>query len=776
MLSLLWLLAASNPPARPTSPAAGGPYSGTAGNVAVATPRIDASANVDGSLDEPPWQKAAILTGFSEYYPVDGRPADDSTQVLVWYSATAIYFGIRAFESHGPVHATLATRDHISTDDMVEILLDTFNDHRQAIALGVNPLGVQSDGTLNETHAGTSDTVDLSTDFVYQSKGHVTDYGYEVEIRVPFKSIRYQPTSTQTWGLQIIRTVQHSGHIQTWTAARRRAASFLGQSGTLEGLTDLHRDLVLDVNPEVTGKVDGGPSGPGWGYHHLNPDIGGNVRWGMTNNLTLTGTVNPDFSQVEADASQLVFDPRQALFFPEKRPFFLEGLEQFATPNNLIYTRSLVQPIGAVKVTGKVGNIGIGVLSGMDAQAFSASGTDNPFYNILRARADLGGQSTAGIVYTDKQDGTDWNRVMGADARITFGGIYTLGLQGAESFTRTAGSTIQGPLWSASLVRSGRQFQFSYSLAGIHPQFFDQSGFISRNGIAVGQADHQITFYGAPGAAIESWSGDILLFGRWLYPHFQSADAPDDREIHFNTNTVIRGWTVSTGLFFERFGYDPSLYANYALQRTVGSVTDTVPFVGVPDIRNLDILIQFATPQYRHFDANLLFLPAIQDENFYEWSPARILIMQGGVNWRPNDRIRVGGTYLHQEYWRRDDGTLVARQLIPRLKVEYQVSRPLFVRVVGQYVSTFQDSLRDDSRTNDPILIKNPSTGVYERALQFTQNGFRMDWLVAFTPSPGTVLYAGYGSSLDDQGTFAFRGLQRTADGFFTKFTYLFRL
>ncbi|HKV70427.1 MAG TPA: hypothetical protein VJN62_04225, partial [Gemmatimonadales bacterium] len=386
------------------------------------------------------------------------------------------------------------------------------------------------------------------------------------------------------------------------------------------------------------------------------------------------------------------------------------------------------------------------------------------------------GQSTAGIVYTDKQDGSSWNRVMGADARITFGGIYTLGLQGAESFTRSGGGTVQGPLWSASLVRSGRQFQFSYSLAGIHPQFFDQSGFISRNGIAVGQADHQITFYGAPGQALESWSGDILIFGRWLYPHFQAADAPDDREIHFNTNTVIRGWTVSTGLFFERFGYDPSLYASYALQRTFGGVTDTVPFVGVPSIRNLDILLQFSTPQYRHFDANVLFLPAIQDENFYEWSPAQILLVQAGLNWRPNDRIRVGGTYLHQEYWRRSDGSLVARQLIPRLKVEYQVSRPLFIRVVGQYVSTFQDSLRDDSRTNDPILIKNPATGVYERALPLTSNGFRMDWLLAFTPSPGTVVYAGYGSSLDDQGPFAFRGLQRTADGFFTKFTYLFRL
>ena len=757
-------------------PATGGPYSGLSGQTTVHVPRIEASVVIDGTLDESVWHDAALLTGFSEYTPVDGRPAEDSTEVLVWYSPTAIYFGIRAYEPHGPVHATLANRDHIGTDDLVEILLDTFNDHRQAMVFAVNPLGVQSDGTLNETHAGSRDTVDLSTDFVYQSKGHTTDYGYEVEIRIPFKSIRYQAQDVQSWGINVLRLVQHSGHQQTWTPARRAAASFLGQSGTLEGLTNLHRDLVLDINPEFTAKVDGAPSGPGWSYHHVNPDIGGNVRWGITNNLTLTGTVNPDFSQIEADANQLVFDPRDALFFPEKRPFFLEGLEQFQTPNNLIYTRSLVQPVGAAKVTGKVGDIGIGFLSGVDAQAFSATGVDNPFYNILRARADLGGQSTAGIVYTDKQDGQNWNRVAGADARLTFGGIYTLGLQAAESFTRSGSSTVQGPLWQASLDRSGREFGFTYSLAGIHPDFFDQSGFIARNGIAVGQIDHHITLYGAPGATLESWTGDILLYGRWLYPHFQDARAPDDREIHFNTNMTLKGWTLAGGLFFERFGYDPSLYSSYAIQRTVGAVTDTIPFVGTPSIRNFDILVQAFTPQFRRFDANLLFLPAIQDENFYEWSPARILLIQAGVNWRPTDRIRVGATYLHQEYWRRSDGSLVARQLIPRLKIEYQVSRPLFVRVVGQYVATWQDSLRDDSRTGDPILIFDPGTGTYQRAAAVESNGLRVDWLVSLTPSPGTVFYAGYGSSLTDQQAFAFRGIARVTDGFFAKLTYLFRL
>ncbi len=160
-------------------------YSGRDGQLRVPIPRLDGAVTVDGTLDEPQWAGAAHLTGFSQYAPVDGRPAEDSTEILVWYASGAIYFGVRAFEAHGAVHATLADRDKIAADDYVQILLDTFNDHRQAIVFGVNPLGIQSDGILNEgTRSGvngfgdaTRDTVDLSADFVYQSKGRVTASG-----------------------------------------------------------------------------------------------------------------------------------------------------------------------------------------------------------------------------------------------------------------------------------------------------------------------------------------------------------------------------------------------------------------------------------------------------------------------------------------------------------------------------------------------------------------------------------------------------------------------
>src|SRR5438132_1110453 len=497
-----------------------GPYSGRDGRTTVAVPRLkEAAVSIDGVLGEPVWRSAAVLNGFSEYSPVDGRAADDSTEVLVWYSAHAIYFGIRAFEGHGAIHAALANRDHIANDDWVEILLDTFDDHRQALVFGVNPLGVQSDGTLTETQGGSRDTVDLSADFVYQSQGRVTATGYEVEIRIPFESIRYQPQGTQQWGINVVRQVQHSGHRETWTAARLAAASFLAQSGTLTGLAELDRGLVLDVNPEVTAKTDGTPGGTGWTYSPVNAGLGGNLRWGVTNNLTLTATARPDFSQVESDAGQLVFDPRLALFFPEKRPFFLEGLEQFNTPFTLVYTRRLVQPVAAVKLTGKVSGFGVGLLSGVDDRAYSASGSDNPVYNIVRVRRDLGGQSLLGVVYTDKIDGPNYNRVAGANARIVFGETHTAAFQVVESFTRAAGAAVNAPLWYASLDRTGRTFGYTYSISGIAPDFVAASGFIARPGVANGGIDHRVTRYGRPGAPVESWAGDALVSGRRGYSH-----------------------------------------------------------------------------------------------------------------------------------------------------------------------------------------------------------------------------------------------------------------
>ncbi|HSL69767.1 MAG TPA: carbohydrate binding family 9 domain-containing protein, partial [Longimicrobiales bacterium] len=171
LLVTLQLAAALAPPAV---------YHGRLNQTTVAVPRQpDGGVKVDGTLDEPAWSTAALLTGFSSYQPVDGLPADDSTEVLVWYSEHAMHIGVRAFEPHAPAHATLADRDRITSDDYVYFLLDTFNDRRRAMVFAANPLGVQSDGIVDEGRGG---DIDLSPDYLFESKGRVTDYGYELEL------------------------------------------------------------------------------------------------------------------------------------------------------------------------------------------------------------------------------------------------------------------------------------------------------------------------------------------------------------------------------------------------------------------------------------------------------------------------------------------------------------------------------------------------------------------------------------------------------------------
>src|SRR2546421_449162 len=667
-------------------------YSGRDHQLDVPIPRFEADVVIDGDLSDSVWARAARLTGFSQYSPNDDVPAADSTQVLVWYSATAIYFGISAFEQHGRPTMTLANRDQIFGDDNVQILLGTFHDGKQALMFAVNPLGVQGDGTLiegaNVTASGFignavvgREQPDLSPDFVYQSRGRVTDWGYEVEVRIPFKSIRYQPRQPQDWKLNIVREVQHSGFEDSWFPARRASATFIGQSGNLVGLSGMHRGLVMDLNPEATGKASGAPTLGGYQYDLGNPQLGGNIRWGVSDNFTLNGTIKPDFSQVESDAGQLAFDPRQALFFPEKRPFFLEGSELFQVPQNLIYTRRIVQPVAAIKLTGTTSGTDIGLLSAVDQKFASVTGTDNPIFNILRAQRSLGRGSRVGLAYTDRIEGGDYNRVAEVDSRLVFKEIYGLNLQLAGSRTRVGGVTTTAPLWLSQFTVQDRMWGLRSLFAGIGDDFRDASGFIGRAGIVHAYVDPSYTTYGRPGALLQRFTGDIVVDGIWQYQNF------------------IHG---------------------------------------------------------RH----------LQDKK---------LLMNVDLSYRPTERLRNSISYFWQQVNRRTDGSLVNVGRVLRAKVEYQLSRPLFVRVVGQYIQDKTDSLRDDSRTGAPIFIAGPGSSL-TRAAASRSNLFHADLLLSYQPVPGTVVFAGYGSDMVDEEAFQFRGLRRTDDAFFLKLSYLFRL
>lgn len=752
-------------------------YHGRQNQTNVALPKLpDAGVRIDGVLDERGWAAAAILTGFSQYSPVDGAAAEDSTEVLVWYTDHAMYIGVRAYEPHGAVRATLADRDRIASDDHINFMLDTFNDRRRALLFAVNPLGAQSDGIMDE--GASRGDIDLSPDYQYSSKGRLTDWGYEVEVRIPFKTLRYPTTRVQDWGFNVMRRVQHSGQDQTWTQVKRDRASFLNQAGTLQQLTDLKRGLVLELNPVITSRIDGAPVANDHRYAKRVDEYGGNLRWGVTPNLTMNATVNPDFSQVEADVAQINFDPRQALFFAEKRPFFLDAIEQFNVPNQLIYTRRIVNPEGAAKFTGKVGGTNVGFLSAVDSKDFSLRpGQDNPIYNILRLRRDVGQQSQVGLVYTDRMDGDDYNRVAGIDTRLVFKRIYTVSGQVAGSFWRTGAEVETVPTWEVALSGNGRRFGINAIFEGVHDDFVPGAGFVNRTGIVHQNINPRVTFYGDKDDLVQRYTFSMAFDNTWDYQEFEEGIGPDDIKLHFNNGWALRGgWNLGLSAFIETFRYPDGLYSNYYVQRlnANGTVRDTVPFLGRKRIPNYDLMFTWNTPQFPKFSANGLFIVG-RDENFEEWAPGYIFWATLNTDYRPNDQLRVNFRYNEQRTLRPSDQSVVRLSRIPRLKLEYQVSRPLFVRLVGQYVADQRDQLRDDAKTGFPILVCNATRTSCGRG-NFERQNFRGDLLVSFQPNPGTVLYAGYGSSLADTEPFGFRDLRRTRDGFFVKLSYLFRM
>ncbi|MES2125127.1 MAG: DUF5916 domain-containing protein [Gemmatimonadota bacterium] len=764
-------------------------YSGRAGQTVVRPPRLSAATVIDGVLDEPQWRSAAVLTGFSQYSPVDGVAAADSTEILVWYSPNALHIGVRAFDASGAVHATLTNRDQIFGDDHVQILLSTFNDGRQATVFAVNPFGIQGDGAQNESGRGgggggfnntaqTREGTDISQDFVWESKGHLTPGGYEVEIQIPFKSIRFQQAKTQTWGINIIRYVPRSGEEQTWTMTRRAAASFLSQSGKLEGLTELDAGHPLDVVPTLTSRVVGSSaaSGTGWNYDGGKPEMGGNIRYGVTPNLTLNATANPDFSQVESDAGQFSFDPRQAIGFPERRPFFLDGIEQFDAPQNMIYTRRIVQPVFATKITGKVGGTQIGVLGAVDDKT-SSRNDEHPIFGVVRLSRDLGPGSRLGMVWTEQHDGPDNNRVLGIDGRIVASRINSFTFWGAMSRNSRAGVVTTGPLWNVGYRRNGRAFRINYSLNGIGEDFRTLVGFNSRVGIGNATVSHSYVWQ-RPGRTLESLSAELALYGTWVYQDLIHGGPIQDRKMHFNFNGRFKGgWGAGVSVLDENFGYDPSIYGSYFLRTNDGNF---IPFGDQARIPNRDYLVQGNTPSWKTFQMNAFFLWG-HDENFYEWSSAPIIFATLGATYQPTEQLRVGLSYNHQQVNRRD-GSRVSVQAVPRLRVQYQVTRNIQLRLISQYALEIRDSLHDDTRTNLPIYYAGP-LGTFTRAAAFRNGNLRNDFLVSYFPNPGTVVYVGYGAThaepvpegKDGLNLFG-RTFTRTSDGFFLKLSYLFRM
>lgn len=746
----------------------------------VAIPRLEAAIRVDGVLDEPAWQEAARLSDFRQYEPVDGRPAEERTEVLVWYAPDAIHFGIRAFDSQpGTVRATRADRDNIDNDDHVVLYLDTFNDRRRAFFFGVNPLGVQHDGVRTEGAATAGHmfggNVDNSPDFIFQSRGQVTAEGYVVEVRIPFKSLRFPGSGPQEWGLQVERQVQRTGYKDTWTDVRRANASFLTQAGTITGLHDLHRGVVLEAQPFLTASAPGAFDAERGSFVRgdIEPDVGANFRVGFTN-ISLDGTINPDFSQVESDAGQVTINERFALFYTEKRPFFLEGIELFSTPNQLVYTRRIADPIAGAKVTGKVGPFAVAHLTAVD-QDVDAQGREARFH-VTRVRRDFGSSSHVGLTYTDvdRLEAAAFNRVLAADVRYVFAKLYYLEAQWGGSWTRgdagatpggTDPETLGSTLWKAEFDRTGRSWGFNYQLNGIGESFEAGAGFVNRPGVVSARAMNRLTWYGRPGGLLEMAQ---VFFGPnriWDYRDFGSAAAIEGQEYANGGLTLRGGWRVGLSGGRNFYHLDPADYAGLEVAAEHG-VPGTVPYVPLDEVAGPNAEITLSTPTFQRYNASLSFGTGRQ-AIFDEGAEGRGVTASTTLALRPTEQLRVAFSTSYRALHRELDDSEFARSIIPRLRAEFQATRAIFFRAIGEYNLERRSALRS-ARTGSPLLRAG------QPVLARQNDGARLDLLASFEPSPGTVAYFGYGSALVED-PFQRNELRRANDGFFFKLAYQFR-
>ena len=750
-------------------------YAGSARELVVTVPPVvEGPYSIDGLLDEPMWAGAAVLTGFTQYEPVEGMPASQDTRVRLYVTDDALHFGIEASDSDpAGIRATLAERDNVGrSDDFVRILLDTFNDQRRAYAFTVNPLGVQEDGLWVEGNGGgMRGPIDDNPDFIWESHGVVHDGGWTVEVRIPFKSLRFPSVAEQAWGLNVVRRIQRTGYEASWAPLTANVSNKLAQAGRLEGLRDVNAGRLVEFNPVLTASRVGLYDEATDRLARSSPDadFGMNMTFGVTSNLTLDATYNPDFSQVEADAGQIVVNERFAQFLQEKRPFFLEGTEIFSLPRQLIYTRSIVNPVAGAKLTGKVGSLNVGYLGAVDEE----SGAENMAVNLVRVRQDVGESSTIGALYTDRtRSASDFNRVVGADARMVFAQRYTVSLLGARSWDGTDGvGTTAGSLFYGSVQRSGRVFSAEAEFEDSNAGFAPESGFLRRVGESRAKAEARVNLYGESGAFLEQVRPFAEVEGIWDREAFWDGKAVQELESRLGLFFGLRG-NISVFATWTRSHYD------FPAARYDGLVTDGAqPFL--PDaslfqgLNSLSLRSWVSSWERVRGSGSVSFG---QQPIFAFGAPvelARSISGDVSLTLLPTPAFRTEIGVRHQRLIRDRDDAVYSSATIPRLRMQYQFSRALFLRGIFEYAAQEREAPADP-RTGTP-LARCTDTACSTLSA-FGNNDIHLEALLSYEPSPGTVFFLGYSRDMEDPEAFGFRDLRSRVDGLFLKVSYRFRM
>ena len=479
----------------------------------------EARPKLDGRVDEPIWARVEPYANFTQQDPHEGAPATERTEVRVLLDRTMLYIGIIAFDSDpAGVLVTQSKRDaDLNETDSVQVLLDTFNDNQNGYVFGTNPVGIEYDGQVQaEGQTGGFSVPSLSAgtggsqrggisgfnpnwDGDWTVRAQITERGWEAEMAIPLKTLRYIPGDNQTWGFNVLRNIRRKNE-QVYLAPIPRGYNLhrVSLAASLTGL-NLPRRRDLKVTPFATASVNEDKLLPS---DQVNPDaaVGLDVKWGVKPNLTADLTVNTDFAQVEADEQQINLT-RFPLFFPEKRPFFLENAStfQFGIPQevDLFFTRRIgldpsglpIGIIGGARLSGKLGPYNIGILD-MQTERTAEDRTGNLIapsnnFTVARMQRELG-RSNFGAIFVNREGtgeaaGPDnYNRAYGVDSALQVS-------ENLRLFSFLAGSTSPGERGTdysgrALLNYSGNLWQANLGYSQVGENFNAEVGFLPRTG------------------------------------------------------------------------------------------------------------------------------------------------------------------------------------------------------------------------------------------------------------------------------------------------------
>jgi len=724
----------------------------------------------------PAWQgKLAKVTGLTQRVPTDGAPISQRTEIYLGYDDKNLYAIFVCFDREPKkIRARLSRREDVLDDDTVEIMLDTFHDHRRAYAFIANPLGVQLDALWTE-----GQDFDPSFDTVWNSTGKVTDQGFVVWFAIPFRSLRFASSDPQTWGIILNREIPRSSEDAFWPPYSSRIQGRLNQEGTATGLEKIspgrniqlipygiaHSFKELDLND---------PNHVFYSRRSAFGQMGLDAKLVLKDKFVIDATANPDFSQIESDQPQVTVNQRFEVFFPETRPFFQENSNYFQTPINLVFTRRIADPKWGVRITGKDGPWAVGMLVADTASPGERVDANNTLFNrhalytVGRVSRDIGSQSSIGLLYTDREVNGFYNRVGSVDGRFTLNNHWTLNAQGVLSATinpnqgvfnqfNTTGGYQAGNAAEVVLNRDGLKLHYFLDYTDRSPNFRTLTGFDPQPDIRNLYQHLKYTFR-PEGKHLISWG-----------PEFETYQTYDHEGNRINSgyfpsmHVELIGQTFLTALYAQEMERlrPQDFSALTSIQKYVRHTTEFA--LDTNAFRKFSVHADYRFGTRVNYDAPLVqVLPEFPVTPFL----ARRNSATVTLTVRPTRSLRIDNTYIMFRLHSLDGSFGAMNNHIIRTKWNYQFTRELSFRFIGQYNT----------------VLSNP----YFTSLQTIKN-FNADFLITYLVHPSTAIYVGYNSNLENVllplGTDV-NGQLRHAEGgpllndgrnFFVKASYLFR-